>query len=351
MFLRKLRFALFIFLSTFLLNSCYLLKQGSYIINYNIKAASIERILDSEDISAELKETFLLVREIKQYAVQSIGLKEDKNYTRYVEMDNEYLVDVVSACEKDCFKPYLWTYWLFGSFPYKGFFETQDALKEAERLRGKDSDVLVRKVDAFSTLGFFVDPLYSFMKEYSIFALASLIIHEQTHVTIFIKDEIQFNEELATFVGWEGALNFIEEKYGRDSHHYRQSRDYLDDWERYSLLIRSLYEELNELYEHNHSREYILRKREEMFKNFIEKFKTDYSQQFKTEAFSTVTDIPLNNAYILSFVRYSKDLEIFYKLYQGKGFDLKETVSLLKQVKKVKGDPKTYILKMTADYE
>ncbi|MBA7712196.1 hypothetical protein ES703_121166 [subsurface metagenome] len=153
-----------------LLNRCYLLKQGAYILKYNVKEAQdIGKILDSEDLPAELAETLSMILDIKQFAVQSLGLKADKNYTRYVELERDYLVDVVSACEKDRFKPYIWRYCFFGSFPYKGFFEAQDALKEAQRLKAKGLDVLVRKVEAFSTLGFFVDPVYSFMKDYSVF--------------------------------------------------------------------------------------------------------------------------------------------------------------------------------------
>ncbi len=96
------------------------------------------------------------------------------------------------------------------------------------------------------------------MTDYSVFALASLIIHEQTHTTLFIKDQVQFNEELASFVGIEGALNFIKDKYGEDSEFYRQALNNREDWDRYSSLIKGLHEELDLLYESGRSRKYKL---------------------------------------------------------------------------------------------
>ncbi len=345
-FLKCYVFLFFLFLSVLFLNGCYLMKQGTYIVRYNKSARDIDKLLKSKEIDEDLKETFALVQEIKLYAVQAIGLKEDRNYTKYVELERDYLVDVISASEKDSFTPYIWSYCFFGSFPYKGFFEREDAEREAEELKKKGLDVLIRKVDAFSTLGFFVDPVYSFMAGYSVFALASLIIHEQTHTTLFLKNQVQFNEELAGFVGIEGALNFIRAKYGEDSEFYRQALDNREDWDRYSSLIKALYEELRRLYEGGWSREYKLTQREIVFESFKERFRTVYSGQFKTESFRKLGEIPLNNAYILSFTRYTQDLELFYRLYRARGYDLKKTVQILKKAKDAGGDPKAFLRKM-----
>jgi predicted aminopeptidase len=85
--------------------------------------------------------------------------------------------------------------------PYQGFYERNDAEAEAKRLKALGYDVIVRKVDNFSTLGFFKDPVYSFLTSYSPGEIANLIIHEQAHATLFVKGQSDFNEEFATFVG------------------------------------------------------------------------------------------------------------------------------------------------------
>lgn len=325
------------------LNQCYLSKQGAYLLRYNSRAEDIDTVLNSGNLPEDGRNMLLLVKEIKEYAVKEIGLKDDKNYTKYVKIEKDYLVDVVSACEKDRFEAYQWRFPFFGSFPYKGFYEREDAEKEAERLRKKDLDVYIRKVDAFSTLGFFDDPIYSFMKDYSAYSIANLIIHEQTHATIFLKNRIRFNEELATFIGNEGALQFIKEKYGAGSDYYKELQDFQKDLGTFFELIRILYDELNTVYEEDTGREYKLERREEMFNEFRREISVLYGAYFTTDAFRGIEKVSLNNAYIMSHLRYAGDLSIFYDLYEKLDYDLKETVNILMQVKDKRGDPREFI--------
>jgi len=86
------------------------------------------------------------------------------------------------------------------------------------------------------------------MKVYSAYSIASLIIHEQTHATIFLKNRIKFNEELATFIGNEGALQFIKEKYGTESEYYTNLMSHRADLDTFFELIQNLYDELNAVY-------------------------------------------------------------------------------------------------------
>ncbi len=335
-----------VLLALMVLNQCYLTKQGSYMVRYISSARDIDEVLKEEDLPPDSRNMLLIVTEVKKYAVETIGLKDDKNYSKYVEIERDYLVDVVSACEKDRFEPYEWSFPFFGSFPYKGFYERKDAEREAEMLRKKDLDVFIRKVDAFSTLGFFTDPVYSSMDDYSVFAIASLIIHEQTHATLFLKNRINFNEELATFVGNEGALNFIKLKYGTRSDYYLKLIDYMKDQDTFLGLIHGLYDELDAVYGDDTGREYKIGKREEIFKSFIENFTADYSKRFHTDSYKRIKDVSLNNAYILIYKRYTGDLSLFYSVYRKHGYDLRNTVESIKQVEDFKGDPKEYLKKL-----
>ncbi len=329
-----------------LFSGCYLLKQGTYLLNYNSRSRPIEKVLAQESISGDVGVMLSMVQEIRRYAVEEIGLEDNRNYTRYLELDRDYLVDVVSACTADSFTPYEWRFPLFGSFPYKGFYEPEDARREASRLERRGLDVWVRQVDGFSTLGFFSDPIYSFMTEYSLFALADLIIHEQTHATVFVKNEIQFSEELATFVGREGALSFLRDRYGKDSEAYRQALASLSDWSRYRDRVIELYDELDTLYRSETDSRTISAEKQRIVEDFNQRLRSEATELFQSNRFRSFEGIPVNNAYILSFVRYSQDLDIFYKLYKARGGDLKATVETLKQVKKVKGSPKEYLQRL-----
>jgi predicted aminopeptidase len=325
-------------------SGCYVVKQGSYLLRHQLQSRGADRLLASKGTPEDLRRFLLLVEEVRGFAAGTIGLKRNRSYTRYVELQKSYLIDVVSASKKDRFEPYLWRYLFFGSFPYKGFYERRDAEREAGRLERRDLDVLVRPADAYSTLGFFRDPLYSFMKDYSLYALASLIIHEQTHATLFIKDQVQFNEEMATFVGREGTLQFIREKVGAGSDYYRKVVRYLEDEEALFRLFRELHGRLEAGYTGPGDRGRKLAGKERVIGEFSEAFTRDYERTFHTDAFRGLFDrMPLNNASILSFIQYTGDLSLFERLYERMGRDLKRTVEFLKTIPRDAPDPKEAI--------
>jgi predicted aminopeptidase len=289
------------------------------------------------------------VQEIRRYAVEEIGLEQNKNYTRYLELDKDYIVDVVTACAADSFTPHQWRFPIFGSFPYKGFYKRADAQREAARLEKRGLDVWIRKVDGFSTLGLLSDPIYSFMADYSLYTLADLIIHEQTHATIFIKDEIQFNEELATFVGREGALSFLRDRYGTGSPAHTHALAALNDREVFRDRIIDLHDQLDRLYRREEERDKIPADKLRIVENFNRRLRSEAPELFQTESFRAFSGVPANNAYIMSFVRYHQDLDLFYSLYEVHGRDLPSIVETLKRLKSTKGPPKRALEKLIVE--
>ena len=325
------------------LSRCYLLPQGLVIFSHQVRAKDIARVLENEDLSDDVRGFLELVLDVKDYAVNTIGLKDDGNYTTFVATDRDYLADVVSACARDRFEAYTWKYPLFGSFPYKGFFEREEALREARRLEERDLDVIVRKVDAFSTLGFFSDPVYSFMKDYHPYTLASLIIHEQTHATIFLKDRIQFNEELAMFVGRLGGLSFVADTYGIDSEHYRYAVDYLKDLDLFVTLIHDLRNALDDVYQETAPSQSKLERKQQILASFREALATNHAGSFATPAFANIGTMALNNATIMSLMRYTENIDIFYRVHETFGGDLRRTMDFLKTLKNSHDDPRAQL--------
>jgi predicted aminopeptidase len=248
-------------------------------------------------------------------------------------------VDVVSACEKVSFDQYKWCYPIVGCVPYKGFFERNDAQKEAAKLAKKVYDVNIDQVDAFSTLGFFKDPIYSFMRNYNAFELASLIIHEQTHATFYMKNQAQFNEELASFVGDEGGLAFVKMKYGENSREYQDAVLLQKDYASYIKLIQGLYDSLKLLYESKKNKDVKLAEKQRIISAFQKQVSENYDQYFRTDNFRGIGKREINNAYIAVRMTYSLDLGDFYRLYEKYGRNLKETVRFFKSIKNSKTDP------------
>lgn len=321
-------------------SGCYLIKQGRYLIHYQRKAEKISKVLEQDSLSCDIKDLLTLTKEIIDFSVDQIGLVKDDNFTRYVEIEQKNVVYVVSAASPTSFEKYTWKFPLFGSFPYKGFFVLEDAKKQAEKLKEKGYDVYLRGAGAFSTLGFFSDPIYSYMKDYSVFGLASIIIHEQTHATKFIKNQVQFNEEMASFVGDEGALWFIRQKYGMDSQHYTKALSGQKDFETFVAYLRQMYDTLTHLYSQDLPKEEILTKKKEIISEFQNSFAQKYDTLFLTDRFKGFIQREVNNAYLNSYMTYNQDLELFYALYEKNNHSLAKTVELLKSIDKKDKDPK-----------
>jgi predicted aminopeptidase len=318
---------------TFLVSGCatqvgYLARQGSHLLQDSTGSRDAATELADPSTPPDTRELLRRAREIKVFAVETVGLKDNGNYTRYKEIGRDHLVDVVQACDAVSFTAYLWSYPFLGKLPYKGFYERHDADAEAARLKSEGYDTIIRSVDAFSTLGFTKDPLYSFMKRYSAFQLASLIIHEQTHATLFVKGQPQFNEELASFVGDEGAFEWLAARYGKDSTEYRSAVAENDDQETFTSLLRDLSARLRVVYEGEGSREEKLKEKARIIDAFRTELSTEAPGKFKTEAYRKLGSIPLNNAVLSLYSLYSDDVPLLRSYWQKRcGGDLRAFVA------------------------
>jgi len=318
-------------------SGCYTLKQGTAMLGYLGRAVPLEELNDGDGASEDDRLFVQRVENIRRFAIEELGLKKSKNYTRYVELDRDYLAAVVSASARDSFKHYEWWFPVVGNVPYKGFFNVADARKERAKLEKKDLDVWIRGVDAFSTLGWFRDPLYSYMKKYSDRSLADLIIHELLHATVYLKGQSQFNEELAEFVGTEGSRLYME-KQGQtidDSN----AADAQADRAAYSAFIRGLIAELDELYKSDLPREEKLQRKAEIIEAAKARFSASYEENFKTDNYRGFSELPVNNAYLELFRLYHEEDRYYKDLYEKSGSDLAKFISAAKTLKG-KGNPK-----------
>ena len=319
-----------------LLSGCYTLNQGVTLLGYLNRAVLLEQTADEEFIHR--------VNDIRRFAMEELGLAMSKNYTRYVELDRDYLAAVVSASAKDSFNRYEWRFPIVGVMPYKGFFNIEDARKEREKLEKKDFDVWIRGVDAFSTLGWFKDPLYSYMSNYSPGRLADLIIHELVHSTVFVKGQVQFNEELAEFIGSKGARLYIETRYGADSDEYREMFASEDDYKKFVEFVQELIAELDALYSSSLDREEKLIKKERIINAAKKRFDEEYDSRFSNDNYRGFSKLPVNNAYLELYRLYHSEDNFFEDLYERSGRNLPAFIAAAKTVTK-KGEPRAQLEK------
>jgi predicted aminopeptidase len=339
--------ALFLLGFSLLCSGCYTLKQGGIMLGYLSRAVPLESLAAWPGATAEDRRFVRMVTDIRRFAVDELGLSETKNYTRYVDIDRDYLAAVVSASAKDSFKRHEWRFPVVGSVPYKGFFTVDDARNEAAKLSRKDLDVWIRPVDAFSTLGWFSDPLYSFMRDYPPDRMADLLIHELVHATIFIKDNVQFNEELAEFIGSEGARLYIAERYGDDSPEMERMTRSEADSAAYVAFIRELSDELDAVYKTEIPREKKLERKAGIIASAKARFEAEYESRFQSDAYRAFLEIDVNNAYLELYRLYYSGRSRLKELYDesragseaGRVSGLRAFIAAAKTITRKGGDP------------
>lgn len=225
--------------------------KGQFTIIWN--ARPVNDVLLDPAFPDSLKSKLQLIERVRRYAIDSLGLKDTENYKTLYDQKGEEIMWVVTACEPFRFKPKEWKFPVLGKVPYKGFFNKEKAIALRDGLEKEGWDTSVRNPGGWSTLGWFTDPILSNMLERSEGDLANLIIHEMVHATIFVKDSIDFNENLATFIGDRGAENFLISEYGKESNVFTSyiQEDY--DFSRYnehmlrgSVILDSLYQTMKE---------------------------------------------------------------------------------------------------------
>ena len=244
---------LFVFIIFNFDSTVYAYRQAKGQVKIILNTRPVEEVLADKTFPDSLKSRIQLIQEIKKFAVDSLGLNPSENYTTFYDQQQKPILWVITASEAFELKARKWHFPIIGTFSYKGHFEKSIADDELDELKRQGYDTQLNEVSAWSTLGYLKDPILSSMLEKSEGRLAALIIHELTHGTLFVKNNLEFNENLADFVGDYGAIRFLESKYGKDSKElkrYQFSKKYNDAYSQHLLRgakkLDSLYKNMSQ---------------------------------------------------------------------------------------------------------
>ena len=190
----------------------YLVRAGWEEARMLLRRERIETLVADSATAPAVRERLRLVLDARRFAADSIGLKTGESFTTYSQLDGDTLVLVLSGAWRDTLRPYTWWFPIVGRVPYKGFFDFGAARAAADDLAARGFDTYLRPAAAFSTLGWFNDPLLSTTLRLDTLDLANTVIHEVTHNTFYAKGEAVFNESFANFVGARGAAWFFRSR-------------------------------------------------------------------------------------------------------------------------------------------
>jgi len=298
------------------------------------EAEPIEDFLNDPNFPDSLKNKLYLIQEIRDYAIDSLGINDSQNYTTLFDQKGREILWVITACQPFELKDKKWTFPLLGSFSYKGFFSYQRALNEKRQLENSGFDAGIRSVSAWSTLGWFSDPIMSNMLFRSDGELANLIIHELTHATLYVKDSVEFNENLASFIGDQGARRFLAFRFGPESKEYKNYKMAKEDKEAFSQHFLRATKKLDSLYRTftlDSDLEWKKSKKLEMIESILANIDT-VNFHFPGNYGKVFDERLPNNTYFMSFLRYRGYLEeLEQQLKTNFGGDLDRFLSHLKE--------------------
>ncbi len=311
-------------------NLLYLSKLGWHQSSISFHSVPVEEVLENDGVDCQAKEKIRFIQEVKRYGEEKLGLERSKSYSTYFEVKGPILY-VITASEKDRLQLYQWSFPITGKVTYKSFFTEEGVAKERRSLEEEGYDTFVQQAGAYSTLGWLKDPIFSSMLRWDEATLANLILHEMTHGTIYFKGRTDLNERIATFVGNQGAIDFLCEKYGKESKEVAEAVRCQEDDLLFSQWIDRACQEVSRFYSAEISRDDKLRGREEIFRRLKEDFRKRMGS-LKTGSYKGFEKADINNAVLLAYQRYFNRLENFQALYERLGRDTRRVVEYFKTV-------------------
>jgi len=338
---------LFLFLTSIALsltgcgNLLYFSKLGWHQSSIAFHSVPVEEVLENEGVDREAKEKIRFIQEVKRYGEEKLGLTKTKSYSKYFEVKGPVL-HIITASEKDRLQLYRWDFPITGKETYKGFFTQKEILKEKRFLETEGYDTFVQQAGAYSTLGWMKDPIFSSMLRWDQVTLANLILHEMTHSTVYFKGRTDLNEQIATFVGNRGAIDFLTERYGKGSKEVAEAAHCQEDDFVFSRWIDQACQQLSDFYAKDISRDEKLRGREVLFRRLKEDFRGTMVS-FKTQGYKNFEKLEINNAVLLAYRRYFHRLENFEALYGYFGENLGRMIEFLKEIQGSKEEPSSYL--------
>jgi predicted aminopeptidase len=318
---------------TFCLSACspiYVLRVGYEEAKILWRRQPIERVLQRSDLDSDTRAKLELALAVRAFAADQLHLKADGSFATFARVDANQVVYVVSAAYRTRLEPYTWWFPIVGRVPYKGFFSKTSADEEAAGLERDGYDTYVRPSVAFSTLGWFADPLLSNLLSYDRVTLANVIIHELLHNTIYVSGHADFDESFANFVGTRGAMLFFAGRdeasaLGEATASWDDTLSFSDFLGRFTSRLRRAYASGVDTTE-----------RQRLFQEGQEEFRR---LALRTRSYSDFGTEHLNNAVILNYLMYADRLSEFDALLQQEGGDLRRTIDVVIAAVKKGGDP------------
>jgi predicted aminopeptidase len=307
----------------------YLARAGLEEIHILQSRESIAALVADSGTPPDLRRSLSLVLEARDFA-DSLGLDAAATYTTYSDIGRDTLLLVLQASPRDCLCPYVWKWPIVGRMPYKGFFDVEAAQREANRLADRGYDIYLRPSGAFSTLGWFEDPLLSTALSEDPVELVATVFHEIAHNSLYVKSATPFNESFAQMMGYRSAERFYQAR--GDSAAARRAADRWHDEQIFGGFYMELTGRLQVLYAQKLDSTAVDSGRAAEGSWARAQLEGPVRDSIRTFRIRSVPDQPVNNARLIGATIYRSNLDQFELFFQQHGGDVTRTLRALQQL-------------------
>jgi predicted aminopeptidase len=297
-----------------------------------LKRKPISEIMADPESPELLNQRFEYILAVREFAETELLLPVNHHYLTYVDLKRSFVAWNVFATPELSMEPKTWCYPFVGCAAYRGYFSEANAVQYADSLRRQGYDVYVGGVTAYSTLGWFDDPVLNTFVRLSKARLAALLFHELAHQLLYVPNDTAFNESFATFVEQEALL-----RWQRATGNSSFFNDYLDQYHRQQQfigLILQYRQTLESLYQTNLSPDKKRENKAAIFSELRNEFNRMKTRQIELSVYDDWMNRPLNNAKITSVAAYHDFVPAFRKLLAQNDMDLNRFYSACRQLAK-----------------
>ncbi len=306
------------------------------------KSRPMQVVIDDASSAEPLREKLRAVQRMRVFASHELALPDNESYKKYADLKRSFVVWNVFATPEFSTRPKEWCFPFAGCVGYRGYFHEQDARKFGERLRQQGLDVFVGGVPAYSTLGYFDDPVLNTFIGYAESEVARLIFHELAHQVVYVKGDSTFNESFATAVELEGVKRWIaqtgsaEQQRAFDVAQLRK-RDFL-------VLIERHRERLGDLFEESLSDDDKRERKRHIFTEMRDEYARLKEGWGGFSGFDWWFNQSLNNAQLASLAIYTQLVPGFQKVLADRGYDMKAFYAEVKKIAKMPAERRQNVL-------
>ena len=299
-------------------------------LELSTRARPLDSVMEDPVTSADLRAKLALARRIRDFASSDLGLPDNESYRRYADLGRPFVVwNVVATLEfstnalESCFP-------VVGCVTYRGYFGEDDAREHAAALRAQGHDVQVSGIPAYSTLGWFDDPLLSTFIRYPEAELARLVFHELAHQVVYVKGDTVFNESFAVAVERAAVRRWLaaqkrESNYAAFLAARERQREFI-------ALVESARARLDRVYGLGIERAPMRAAKREAFGEFTREYAALKASWGGFAGYDRIVGTAPDNALLASITAYSKYVPGFERMLEAEGANLPRFYAAVKRL-------------------